>query len=152
MLSSNEDLTKWFRRVVNEIDDAVADAVDDAVEYGASTMKELIGVQGTGNSWDESWDRLENSYPGRYQSAPGRIASGDMVDAVTFESGSTGSHTYEGEFGWVGDAKPYWLSQEHGFTHNFTGGKIEGMYALADAADLAMKELDEALDRRLGNV
>ena len=151
-LANDEDLSKMFLRLVDRINDAVTDSVDDAMSLGADAMREHIQQSGTGNIWDESWNDMDHGYAGRTQSYPGRVASGSMLDGVDSSSRRTGPNSYVGEFGWLVQAEDYWLSQEYGFTHNFTGQRIEGMYALADSADYAMKELDSMLDQRLRNV
>lgn len=151
-LAEDVDLSRWFLRLVDSIDDAVEGAVQDTVEFGEDAMKNLIEHSGTGGTWDESWDTLKHATPGRYQSYPGRVASGDMLNAVRSEHGSTGPSSYEGAFGWLGAAEPYWLAQEHGFQHNISREQIEGMNAIAQAADLAGDFLDTELDRRLRSV
>ena len=143
---------RWFLGIVDKIDDAVTEAVDDAVEYGADVMRDLIRNSGTGHTWSETWNTLPNAYEGRTQSYPGRVAGGGMLDGVTSESGRTGANTYEGEFGWVGPAEDYWLSQEHGFKHNFTSAQVDGMNALGDSYQVVSDELERSLDDRLKNV
>lgn len=141
-----DDLTQWFGALVDKIDRVAEQVVEEAVEYGADAVREIIQSSGTGNSWDESWDSFSHATVGRYSSAPGRVASGLMGQSVGDTVDTVPGQIVVGSFGWLGESVPdYFLAQEGGFTHNITGQQVEGMYAIADGGDLAYNYLDNRL-------
>lgn len=142
--SGGGDLVKWYRGKVERINENSSLALEMAAERGEELVKYNIATRGTHEEpWDESWDTMAHATPGRYESAPGRVASGTMIDAV----GSWVSHGVDGKtrigFGWTNPSKreAYFKAQEGGFYHNFTGKWIQGMYAIADAADEVFGQL-----------
>lgn len=143
---SGDDLVGWVAAFVDRLEDAIVNTVQEAVDYGEDTVKEIIQSEGTGRSWDDSWDTFSHATPGRYQSAPGRVASGRMAGAVDSSLERTGSgNVVVGSFGWLGDVPGYFLAQEGGYKHNISGAEIEGMYAIHDAGDLAFNYLNNRL-------
>lgn len=109
------------------------------VQDAAELMQEMIAVRGTGRQWSGDFGSLAHGYPGRTSSTPGRIASGHMVDSVSWRVEMEGGKLV-GEFGWLTNRDPYFLYQEDGFRHNITGEKIAGMFALEDAGIQAREE------------
>lgn len=146
------DIAKWFRGKVTQNNAAVNGLMYAAAEFGEEAVRHNIETRGTHNSWEESWDRMANATPGRHESAPGRNAGDTMVDAVSSWVNTEGKDgkTRMG-FGWTNpqNREPYFLAQEGGFVHNFTGENIHGMFAVRDAAvevfDWLKKEIPEAL-------
>ena len=52
--------------------------------------------------------------------------------------------------GWIKRKEFYYSLQEAGFEHS-PGVTVEGMYALADASDWAMKQFKQDMDRVVKN-
>ncbi len=138
------ELVRWFRGKVEGNDEVAQKAMAMAAERGEELVKYNISTRGTNEPpWDTSWDRMAHATPGRYESAPGRVASGKMISAVgSWVSSGVDGKTRIG-FGWTNpsERETYFEAQEGGFTHNFTGKKIRGMYAVADAADEVLGQL-----------
>lgn len=118
------------------------------VKDAADLMKQMISVRGTGRSWSGDFGSLPHGYPGRTSSTPGRVASGNMRDSVSWRVEMNGGKLI-GEFGWLTNRDPYFLYQEDGFSHNITGEKIAGMLALQDAGIQSREEFLRRLSRAI---
>lgn len=109
-------------------------ALEDALDKGRSAMREAISTRGTGKNWEKPWGGRTGSYPGR-------VDSGDMLDDVDGKLLPRTPSTVSGQLGWENGSPFYYQLQEAGFTHTITGQDVEGMMALADAADIARRSL-----------
>ena len=111
------------------------------VEDAAALMKEMIATRGTGREWSGDFGSLAHGYPGRTASTPGRVASGYMIESVSWKVSTEGGNLV-GEFGWTDRKEAYFAYQDakEGFTHNITGEHIAGMMSLQDAGIQAQQE------------
>ena len=128
------DPVKWFRGKVAKIDGVSEDVLKEVMEDAAYMMLENISTRGTANS-----------------GKAGRIESRKMYNDVSAETKSFGEGKVQGRFGWLKNQETYYGLQEGGFEHS-PGVTVEGMYALADAADWAMKTYREDMKAALKNV
>lgn len=132
-------------------------AIQESLEDGVKEARKLIASRGTGRTWYGDWGSWPNGQPGRTGSRPGRVASGRMLDALTFEMRPDTSGRVRGRFGWVGrlgDLK-YAPMQDQGFKHWITGENIKGMLALRDAglfADEMLNIRSERIAKRLADL
>jgi hypothetical protein len=136
------DVVKWARGKVQALEDATGEELEQSMADGADYMRYFIATRGTNRPW--SWGGGNKA---------GRIESGNMVEAVKHRVDRMTSGRVRGFFGWL-DAwnnpeNDYFLFQEGGFTHNRTGEFIEGMYALADAAEAAFEEMRGRIAARM---
>ena len=118
-------LSVWAAKKVEETKERVDDVIEASVAEGAADMKQMIMTRGTGRTWTRPGPS------GRTGSYPGRVDSGNMLNAVgsSFRRGGQS----EGRFGWLGgDPQGYYGLQEGGFRH-VSGIDVPGMYALQDA-------------------
>lgn len=126
---SGGDPVRWFRGKVTRIEDGVEQALQNAMEDGAEIMRNNIATRGTAKS-----------------GKAGRIETGKMsgdVKARVYPGTDKGNQV--GRFGWIDNREDYYGYQEGGFEH-VNGGDVEGMYALQDAAELAFREFQRAVD------
>lgn len=152
-----EDITKWFRGKVKQNDDAVNGLLHMAADIGVEMVQNNIATRGAENgSWDESWDHMRNAAPGRYESTPGRVAKGAMIDAVdSWVSIGGKDNKSRMAFGWTNPSqrRDYFKYQEGGFEHvGFVGvgtKQIEGMHAISDAAQEVFDWLDDEIGKAL---
>jgi hypothetical protein len=139
--SSFVDVTKSIKsldRTKTEISQEIEDLTIEAAKFGAEKMKEYISTRGTGVLWASAWrGRKTGVY--KTTSAPGRIDSGDMLNAVgtAIQAGPKESRA---AFGWVRNFEEYFRHQEYGFNH-WIGVRVEGMFALRDARRDVVAEL-----------
>lgn len=143
--SGSEDLVKWWRGKVADVESAMAEELEQFAEDGAFMVLENIETRGTGKTWQKPWEGREGSSPGR--SHTGRMMKGVDYD---FNPATKGGKT-TAKFGWIkpSQIEDYFGYQEGGFDHAITGEHIEGMYAVVDAYELAKLELEERLKRTI---
>lgn len=143
-MSSN--INKIFAQTeahIRGIVDQVHEAAETAVDEGAMVMQEMIATRGTQEEWRGTY--FKNGIP-RKASKPGRVWTGDMVEAVKKDSSrSGGDGVYS--FGWLDRQEEYYLLQEEGFEHSEAGRWVEGMYALQDSREFVIDEFESALRR-----
>ncbi len=143
------DLGDWAKREVEEITQGVVRAVERTADELRDEIKHVIETNGTGRTWSRDWGNMPHGTPGRTQSAPGRVASGKMGRAVKSRLSQSKS-AIRGEAGWIDEYEDYFGAQEEGFQHNIVAGlKVEGMYAIGDAAARAPYLLDQNLDKEI---
>jgi len=139
--SSFVDVTKFTQkldRVKTEISQEVEDLTIEAASFGAERMREYISTRGTRVPWANAWrGRKTGVY--KTTSAPGRIDSGDMLNAVGTAI-QAGPRESRATFGWVRNFEEYFRHQEYGFNH-WIGVRVEGMFALRDARRDVVAEL-----------
>lgn len=127
-------LKTWIEEKVTGVDEAVMEVAQDTAEKGKNITQYNVEITGTAKSGKR-----------------GRIESGVMRDAISGQAERTGRNKARAEFGWISKAPAYVPFQEQGFNHR-GGNYVEGMFALADAADEVLADLKEDLDRRLKDV
>lgn len=137
---SSEDVIRWYRGKIKKVDEVQSQAAENAVEYGAELMKNLIATRGTGHTWKKPWY-------GRVGSYPGRDHTGHMVNSVTTRVLTDTAGRKQVHFGWLNQRDDYFLYQEGGFFHVLGGFEVEGMYAMVDSAEEAFTMLKEELKR-----
>lgn len=138
------DLVKWFQGKLRNIEDGSAKALEQAVEDGKNTMKEMISQRGTGRVWSRPGPT------GRDRSAPGRVDTGHMRDSVDSYFNVTSKGNAVGRFGWIKSREDYFGLQEGGFEHP-SGITVEGMYAMVDAGELAWSEFQRRVEEEIKN-
>lgn len=129
-------------RMAKRIEELAYQAAIQSFDEGAKKMKQFIRERGTGKTWAKPWG-------GRAGSQPGRVDSGDMVDAVTFQVVRNGQNV-TATLGWVDEQAEYFFYQEKGFTHWISGDQIKGMNALMDAGSFTRMDLMKRLASVLG--
>lgn len=127
---------KDVKAVAKNVEAAGNTLAAKAAEAGATEMKKLISTRGTNKPWTRP---TKGRKTGRVKttSAPGRIDSGDMLNAVTSRVEQGPKQTIA-TFGWIGanpQDRQYFEAQEKGF---LAGGfrppvNVPGMFALRDA-------------------
>lgn len=123
------DPVRWFRGKVTRIEDGVEEALQLAMDDGAQIMRDNIATRGTAKS-----------------GKAGRIETGKMIgDVKARVYPGTDRGNQVGRFGWIDNREDYYGYQEGGFEH-VNGGEVEGMYALQDAAELAFREFQRAVN------
>lgn len=151
-MANNPDIAKWFRGKVANVEQAGEAVLSDAAERGAEYVRYLITTRGTGKQWSGDWSRWPNGVAGRTSSSPGRDATGEMLDAVdswVSSGGDSADAKTRMAFGFTRARQKYFLAQEGGFRHNITGETVEGMHAVADAAETIRQELESELPKYL---
>lgn len=137
-------LVNWYRSKMRPLEEGVDDAMDYAGEVGQELGRYYIETRGTGRTW---------AYPrnGRSGSIPGRVNTGKMRDAFGYRKTTQGG-SRQLRVGWVsGTREDYFQLQEGGFEHP-SGIDVEGMHALQDATEEALKVLAEEIKRNVKRV
>ena len=132
-------------------------ALQESLEEGRDEFRQRIANSGTGKTWAGNWGRWSHGHPGRTGSSPGRVASGRMLDRVTFEMSSDTKYRIRGRIGWLGRLGDdrYFVAQDQGFVHNITGQKVAGMMILRDInnfVDDRFEEKAERVAKRIANL
>ena len=150
-----EGLDVWFRREVNGLTKDLEKVIDDLVEEGQEFVYEAIETRGTANpayggktAWAKTYYKRGGGGSGKNHPTKGRVWDGDMRQAVEYEVEAK-DNAYIGSFGWINNVEDYYLFQEGGFDHAFTGEHIEGMFAMADAAAWAEAEFERRTNKVL---
>lgn len=143
-----DQMVRWWRGKRDAIENGNRDAIERIMEEAADLMRYYITSRGA-----------RTSGPG------GRYETGHMYDSVKSEVRNWGPNKIEGRFGWLDTQEDYFGYQEAGFHHGSyaaavgagqddsvdTRKWIEGMYAQQDAADWAIREVEEAIRRNVRN-
>lgn len=149
-MANNPGFANWFRGKVARVDEAGQEALTQASERGAEYVRYLISTRGTGKQWTGDWSRFPNGVAGRTASTPGRVATGEMLDAVdSWVSRGGADGRTRMAFGFTRARQEYFLAQEGGFRHPITGESVEGMHAVSDAAEYIKDQLAEELPKHL---
>lgn len=120
--------------------DQIQDIAEESLADGKRDMEASIKSRGTGKTWQKPWG-------GRAGSFPGRVDSGDMLDAVEGRVTRRTTTRVEGILGWPDGSPDYFRFQEAGFRHIMAGADVAGMMALRDASDSMRADLLERLER-----
>lgn len=120
---SGGDPVRWFRQKTVRIEDGATQALEQAMDDGAESMRYHIMSRGTAKS-----------------GKAGRVDTGKMLSDVTSKVyPGTEKGNQVGRFGWIENREDYYGFQEGGFEH-VNGGTVEGMYAMVDAREIAFRE------------
>lgn len=125
--------SSWFRENVNQMTSDITQAVEDAVEAGDNITKHHIETRGTAKSGKR-----------------GRVETGAMRDAVTHRMDKKTALEVSGRFGWLSEKPEYAQYQEPGFEHR-GGVTVEGMFALSDAAEEVITDLEADITKIVRN-
>lgn len=120
--------------------DQIEKATEESLAEGKSDMRHSIETRGTGKTWQRAWNGRTGSYPGR-------VASGDMLNAVEGKITARRPEMIEGILGWADGSPDYFRYQNIGFRHVMAQTDVAGMRALRDASDLLRADLIERLGR-----
>lgn len=122
-----DEVFKWYRSKMAKVEKGTEKILQEAGAEGERLMKEYIATRGTAKSGKQ-----------------GRIDTRAMYNAVGNRILGRGG-SQQVRFGWVsGTRKDYFAYQETGFEHK-GGVTVEGMYALSDAADKVLRDLEKNL-------
>jgi len=139
--SSFVDVTRSIKaldRSKTEISQEVEDLTIEAAKFGAEKMREYIQTKGAKPQWANAWrGRKTGVY--KTGSSPGRVDSGDMLNAVSTKI-KAGPKESRAAFGWVKEFEEYFRHQEYGFDH-WIGVRVDGMFAMRDARRDVVAEL-----------
>ena len=119
--SGDGDPVEWFEALRDRIEEGNREVLEDGIEQIDKDMRRHISTRAT--PWVRENLRRE-----------GRIDTGKMIESVGHVVRSDTKNHWSGSAGWIGDQEDYFLTQELGGTNTFTGGRIEAMYAMRDAA------------------
>lgn len=152
-MNLRNEIYDWIVETVDEVKDQVFDGIESVVSEGADTMREVISTKGATNPWKRDWTWMQDreGKPHRFGSAPGRVHTGKMLDAVESDVKRGATHMVA-EFGWLDEGKyaDYFMHQEHGFQNVMAKVTVEGMHALATAATVAETSLSNVVKRANG--
>lgn len=136
--TGNPDLVKWATGIIENLEDVSREELEITAKEGEEFARGYIMTRGT----NKTWKRAHNGKTGGGRS---RYETGHMVDSISSNVTSQGPRRARAFFGWLGGwqsgENKYFQWQEGGFTHNFTGEHIEGMYAITDAGEAAFANL-----------
>lgn len=142
----SDEIVKWFRGVVADIDEVSREELETTAQEGEEFVRGLIMTRGTNKKW-------ARPHGGKTGGGPARVDSGNMLHSVSSNVTSQGPGKGRAFFGWLGGFQSgdndYFMYQEGGFTHNYTGEEVEGMYAIVDAAEAAFENLKRRLSSAL---
>lgn len=134
-------LDKWFEVKVDKFTKRVEQVADEVASEGEAMVKEFIGTRGTGKTWARTYYRRGVARSGSY---PGRVWTGEMIGDIKEEVVKT-SDAIIASYGWLDNYEDYYGLQEGGFDHEVTGEHIEGMFAMADAADYTEQSVKQKM-------
>lgn len=122
MADFSSAFNSWFDRKVDSLNRRTFRALDESMKEGEEITQTFIATRGT---------------PGTGKQ--GRVDTGKMLDSVGSEAKLLNSDEAEGRFGWLNEQPFYAEFQEAGTQY------IEPMYALSDAAEITIQELERKL-------
>lgn len=126
------DPKTWVETKTREIESRNRETLTSAIRDGSQLTKEHISTRGVGGK-------------------QGRIDTARMVGAVSDRVSERTRDNWTGAFGWINEKDPYFLYQEGGFKHVFSGKEIPAMYALSDAAAQVWDQLKQDLKENAQN-
>lgn len=112
----------WFDRKVESLNRRTFRALDESMKEGSETTQTFIATRGTSGTGKQ-----------------GRVDTGKMLDSVDSDAKLLNDNEAEGRFGWLNEQPFYAEFQEAGTRF------IEPMYALSDASEITIQELDRKL-------
>lgn len=141
-------LTRKVKESAGHVENEGVQVLEEMMIEGADLMRDIIETSGTGSQWTHEYPNppWAHGHNGRTGSIGGRVASGDMVNALDAKV-SRSSKGAKGTFGWTDWREDYFVMQDRGFTHKEAHRKIKGMFALQDARSMITKLLSRELQR-----
>lgn len=122
MADFSSAFNSWFDRKVDNLNRRTFRALDESMKEGEEITQTFIATRGTSGTGKQ-----------------GRVDTGKMLDSVGSEAKLLNSEEAEGRFGWLNEQPFYAEFQEAGTKY------IEPMYALSDASEIAIQELERKL-------
>jgi hypothetical protein len=122
MADFSRAFNSWFDRKVENLNRRTFRALDESMKEGEEITQTFIATRGTAGTGKQ-----------------GRVDTGKMLDSVGSEAKLLNSDEAEGRFGWLNEQPFYAEFQEAGTQY------IEPMYALSDAAEITIQELERKL-------
>lgn len=132
--TDGRQLFEWVESKLTRLTDQAKDAIREGAKEGEDLTKLHIETRGTAKSGKQ-----------------GRIETGRMRDAVSSRIEKDTDTEIEASFGWLDDRANYFGLQERGFTHT-SGVDVEGMFALSDAADQVVRDIERKLGKAVKDV
>lgn len=134
--NSDGELVNWARGIMSQVEDDTFEELERSVADGALYARGFIATRGTRESGKQ-----------------GRIDEGTMIQAIDHRVDRLANGRARGFFGWLGGwntpENKYFVYQEGGFWHVNAGRQIEGMFAIADAAEAAFEEMKGRIAAKL---
>lgn len=133
-MKTSGNLGFLFARITQDMESMSREAEDlvtSAAEQGEAIMKYHVETRGTAKSGKR-----------------GRVETGKMVNSISSDIVQASPESVTAKFGWLGLPPEHAQFQEPGFRH-VGGMQVEGMYALADAFEEVVANLNEDV-RRIG--
>ncbi len=130
---SGGDPVRWYRGKVARVEEGSEEVLRDVMDDAAIMMAQNVSTRGTAKS-----------------GKPGRIETKKMHNDIDAKTTVSEAGRVTGRFGWIKNREDYYGFQEGGFDH-VNGGHVEGMYALADAAEWANKQFAEDMRNVIRN-
>ena len=155
MTKRKYDLGVAFGQRVAKALDGVAEAMKIAGEHGEEVIKDNIQNRQTGKMWAGDHSSRPHGHPSRAGSYDGRVASGNMVNAVghwVSEMGKDGKARMA--VGWTNPAsrEPYFMFQElGGFQESRPWAGVEGMFAVQDGVAETFDVMNHEIRKVLGS-
>lgn len=122
MADFSRAFNSWFDRKVENLNRRTFRALDESMKEGEEITQTFIATRGTSGTGKQ-----------------GRVDTGKMLDSVGSEAKLLNKDEAEGRFGWLNEQPFYAKFQEPGTQY------IEPMYALSDAAEITIQELDRKI-------
>lgn len=122
MAGFSSAFNSWFDRKVENLNRRTFRALDESMKEGEEITQTFIATRGTSGTGKQ-----------------GRVDTGKMLDSVGSEAKLLNSEEADGRFGWLNEQPFYAEFQEAGTKF------IAPMYALSDAAEITIQELDRKL-------
>lgn len=134
------DIVKWWQAKTNQIEGVT----DEALQAYAKTGEEVaLYIIATDKKTRASRER-----------GGGRVDSRTMIDSVKSNVSPSAAGRKTAHFGWMGSQGKgretlYFLYQEGGFDHFRSGEHIKGMFAMKEAGEYAIKEMNRVMRQGL---
>lgn len=122
MADFSRAFNSWFDRKVDNLNRRTFRALDESMKEGEEITQTFIATRGTSGTGKQ-----------------GRVDTGKMLDSVGSDAKLLNSEEAEGRFGWLNEQPFYAEFQEAGTQY------IQPMYALSDAAEITIQELERKL-------
>lgn len=122
MADFSSAFNSWFDRKVENLNRRTYRALRGSMQEGEEITQTFIATRGTSGTGKQ-----------------GRVDTGKMLESVGSDTQLINQDEAEGRFGWLNEQPFYAEFQEAGTQY------IEPMYALSDAAEITIQELDRKL-------
>lgn len=130
------DIVKWWQAKTDQIEGVTEEALQAYAKTGEEAAIYIIAT-----------DKKTRASKAR---GGGRIDTRTMLDSVKSNVTTSSAGRKTAHFGWMGSqgkgsATMYFLYQEGGFDHFRSGQHIEGMFAMRDAGEHAINEMNRVM-------